>query len=119
MRFKVLGINDDRSFCECCGKDMLKKVVWIEDTETGDVRHFGTTCALKPSKGFDCSAEIKEAIKTVEGRIKSATSGVFSKYRRAGGGFLPHPTDKFARLAADMPLWQRLWDEAVKSAYQR
>ncbi len=30
-RFKVLGINDDRDFCEICGKVELKKVVWLEE----------------------------------------------------------------------------------------
>ena len=33
-RFKVLGINDDRDFCEICGKVELKKVVWLEDKES-------------------------------------------------------------------------------------
>jgi len=62
-RFEVLGINDDRDFCECCGKLNLKRVVWIKDNETGIVRHFGVVCADKPAKGFDVSAEIKQASK--------------------------------------------------------
>ena len=42
---KVLGVNDDRDFCECCGKNNLTRVVWIEDTETSAVKHYGTHCA--------------------------------------------------------------------------
>lgn len=43
--FKVLGVNDDRDFCECCGKQNLKRVVWLEDLRTGAIEHRGTTCA--------------------------------------------------------------------------
>ena len=42
---KILSINSDESFCDCCGKSNLKRVVWIEDTETGNVNHYGTVCA--------------------------------------------------------------------------
>jgi len=50
--FKIKGVNDDRNFCECCGKDNLKSVVWIENLETGELKHFGSTCALSPLKAF-------------------------------------------------------------------
>lgn len=61
-RFKVLGVNDDRDFCECCGKTNLKRVVWIEDTETGNVQHFGVVCAASPRKAFGLGREIKQAV---------------------------------------------------------
>lgn len=51
-RYKFLGVNDDREHCECCGKQGLKRVVWIEDTETGEIKHYGTTCATNPAKAF-------------------------------------------------------------------
>lgn len=51
-RYQFLGVNDDRNFCECCGKQDLKRVVWIEDTEEGTIKHFGTTCATNPGKAF-------------------------------------------------------------------
>lgn len=44
---KILGINDDRDFCFCCGKEGLTRVVWIQNEETGEIVHFGTTCATK------------------------------------------------------------------------
>lgn len=64
-RFLVLGINDDRDFCECCGKQGLKRVVWIHDTELGEVKHFGSVCATQPQKGFGPAVEkqIKSAIR--------------------------------------------------------
>jgi hypothetical protein len=65
-RFNVKAVNDDRDFCMCCGKSGLKKVVWIEDTETSQISHFGTTCASSPAKAFGLQQEIKKAIKDHE-----------------------------------------------------
>lgn len=47
MKFKVLGTNDDKNYCEICGKIELKKVVWIENIETGEIFHAGINCAAK------------------------------------------------------------------------
>ena len=60
-RFEVLAVNDDRDFCECCGRQGLKRVVWVRDTETDVVKHFGTTCVLAPSKAFGVEADVKVA----------------------------------------------------------
>ena len=46
-RFKVIGTNDDQTWCDICGKTELKRVVWFEDLETGEVLAAGTTCAAK------------------------------------------------------------------------
>jgi hypothetical protein len=43
-RIKVLGINDDRSSCQCCGREGLKRVVWLE-IDGGEPVHYGTSCA--------------------------------------------------------------------------
>lgn len=45
VNYKLLGVNDDKDFCSCCGKQGLKRVVWMEDNRTGEVNHFGTHCA--------------------------------------------------------------------------
>lgn len=45
--YKILGVNDDKDFCSCCGKQGLKKVVWLEHLESSEVNHFGTSCAAK------------------------------------------------------------------------
>lgn len=57
--YKVLGVNDDKDFCSCCGKQGLKKVVWMENNETGEVLHFGVVCAGK----LQFSGDIKRAEK--------------------------------------------------------
>ena len=70
MRFKVLGINDEQDSCQCCSKTGLKRVVWIEDTETGDIQHFGTSCAQSPNKAFGLKSEISKAIREFEAEKK-------------------------------------------------
>lgn len=42
---KVLGINNDVTTCECCGKANLKLTVVLGD-EYGE-RHYGRDCAAK------------------------------------------------------------------------
>lgn len=44
MGYRIKGINDEESSCCCCGKKGLKRVVWLE-SESGDIAHYGTTCA--------------------------------------------------------------------------
>ena len=53
MNYKIIGVNSDKDFCSCCGKQNLSKVVWIENTESSKINHYGTTCAaylLSPVK---------------------------------------------------------------------
>jgi len=71
-RFAVKGINDEQSFCSCCGKQGLKRVVWIEDTETGDINHFGTSCAENPAKAFGVTSEIRKAVREYDKAAKVA-----------------------------------------------
>ena len=109
-RFIVKGVNDEKETCECCGKNGLKRVVWIEDTETGEIKHFGTTCALKPAKGFQSDAEIKRAIRKFEDDEKSLWAWAAMVYRKAGGKYQAHPTDKYCVIPAD----QALYDQCAK-----
>ena len=44
MAFKILGITDAVSTCDCCGKKNLKKAVELENPE-GDIVFYGTDCA--------------------------------------------------------------------------
>ena len=88
-RFEVLAVNDAASFCECCGRSGLQRVVWIADHETGEHKHFGTSCATRPAKGFDCVAEIKTAIKRHTDAMKYAAARAYAAYKTAGGKFLP------------------------------
>jgi len=113
MRFLVHGINDDKSFCECCGKSGLQRVVWIEDTETGEIKHFGTNCAQKPAKGFDCVAEIKSAIKSANEMEKRILSEASRRYKASNGPRISGCDERgpFSKVV-DMPLWERCKIEA-------
>lgn len=51
-RFQIKAIVDDVNSCDCCGKTGLIRTVAIEDLESGEVKYFGTTCAMQPVKGF-------------------------------------------------------------------
>ena len=44
MTFKILGITDAVSTCDCCGKKNLKRAVELENPE-GDIVFFGSDCA--------------------------------------------------------------------------
>lgn len=46
----VKAINDDQATCEICGKEDLKRVVWLENSETQEIIAAGTTCAAKLQK---------------------------------------------------------------------
>lgn len=56
--FKLLGVNDEVTTCECCGKSNLKCTV-VLGTDGGEVRY-----------GRDCAAR---ALAGVFGRPKTAT----------------------------------------------
>lgn len=92
-RYKVLAVNDDRDFCECCGRQRLKQVVWIEDTETQEIKHFGTTCAASPVKGFGVDQEIKQAVATFKDRQQALWSIAHKLYRKAGGNYTGNGQD--------------------------
>lgn len=89
-RFRIKAICDDVSSCECCGKTGLKRTVAIEDSESGEIRYFGTTCAMQPVKGFGIEkAEMARSMSA----FKTAQSNLWSKarriYRERGGKFVP------------------------------
>lgn len=42
--FKLLGITDEITTCDCCGKSNLKFTVGFEN-EVGEVVHYGRDCA--------------------------------------------------------------------------
>ena len=61
---KVLGITDERTECECCGKVGLKCTVAIECTDidgngTGNVLYFGRDCAARKIHGNNKSGSVK------------------------------------------------------------
>lgn len=86
-RFKFLGVCDDVNECECCGKTNLARTIAFEDMVTSEIRHFGTSCATNPAKGFD--AETVAQIKTLKGFLatlaKEFWGDVWRYYKHIGG----------------------------------
>ena len=124
-KFKVLGINDDEDFCMCCGKVGLAKVVWVEDMETGEIKHFGTTCAKQPAKGFNLP-EIKKAERAYKSANQQAHCRAHQLYKKAGAKYTPiYETNQFGgksivgQSCNDMDLYKALhkqaWEE-IKAA---
>lgn len=112
-RFQVLSISDERDFCECCGKTGLKRVVFVRDTETDEVKHFGTTCANSPAKGFNLGNEIKAAIAKHNSYLKCLNQIAYSEYKRAGGSYIGNSTDGWK------PANQSLYTQVRQAAVAR
>lgn len=47
---KILGITDETTTCECCGKTNLKKTVVLETEDGGELR-YGSDCAARALLG--------------------------------------------------------------------
>lgn len=114
-RYEVLAVNDDRDFCECCGKEGLKKVVWIRNNETDEIKHFGVICAGKPEKGFGLDIEIKTAI-TKHANFQKAVAYAASRIYRAKGGQY-QKTGDYEWAPADSSLFLQCRDEAKKQSF--
>lgn len=128
-RKKVLGVNDDQDFCCCCGKEGLRRVVWIEDIETGEVAHFGTTCAAKNAPAL--FGEIKESIRAHDKHLSQQAKEELSRlrqertdkflarkdelYRQRGGGWVTKLVGAAkieATIPTDSDLMQECWEQA-------
>ena len=78
-QYRILGITDSVTSCDCCGKTGLVKTVVIEDSETGNMGHYGTTCAMNPAKCFGFSkSEMAKAIN----RFKAEQQAIWLAARR-------------------------------------
>ena len=91
-RFQVVAVNDERDFCECCGKKGLRRVVWVRDTETDEVKHFGTTCVLAPSKAFGVEKQVKAALDSFKAQEQAIFRAAYVEYKKRGGNYVAHPT---------------------------
>lgn len=57
--FKILGITDDTTVCEHCGKKNLKRVVVLENITTGEIVRMGTDCAARAMKTKKSNVDIE------------------------------------------------------------
>lgn len=70
---KILGVNSDKDSCDCCGKNNLKRVVWLD--MDGDVVAFGTSCAARALKveGNWSASNAEKLVATVNARRETAS----------------------------------------------
>lgn len=90
MKYRIAGISDDVTTCECCGRTDLKRTIALE-SGTGEIRYFGTACAAHAMgrSGRKASASIeREALNTprITGYcVKNLTTGLVVKDQSTGG----------------------------------
>lgn len=68
---KILGINDDVTTCECCGRAGLKKTVVLD--MDGSQVHYGTQCAAKTLR-FGAGATKSPVKIEAEAKLAAANS---------------------------------------------
>lgn len=102
---RVLGTMDEITSCDCCGRRDLRSTVALADTESGDVVHYGVTCAARAMR--QDVAQVRRQVSaadTANRRAREAEATAASVARvRAWDAFL-------ARLApaaprADLPVY--------------
>jgi hypothetical protein len=92
-RYILKAINDEESKCSVCGKTHLKRVMWIEDVDAGEVMNVGTTCGrrLLGVKNIDkwVQSEIdrqkKELTSTLEQTLEHKAYAQLAKFAFEGG----------------------------------
>ena len=68
---KALGITDERTSCDCCGKSNLKCTVAME-LDGGEIVYYGRTCASRNTG--KTSRQINAEVRAEEARILAAAS---------------------------------------------
>lgn len=63
MAAKILGINDDVTTCECCGRTGLKKTV-VLDIEGVGIVHYGSDCAATKLHGKKAARKMVDSVAT-------------------------------------------------------
>lgn len=49
-RFNVMGVSEDRTTCDCCGKQNLKRTVCLRRESDGEDLFYGVNCAADALK---------------------------------------------------------------------
>jgi hypothetical protein len=90
MEATILGITDDVTVCECCGRDDLKRTVAISFDGAAAV-YYGTTCAAR-------------SIKTTAADIRA------SARRAMDAKIAAERAERDAKFRAEDALWQSFLD---------
>lgn len=99
----VLGISDDVTMCECCGREDLKRTVAISFDGAAAV-YYGTTCAARAIK--TTAADVRAAARRADDDKKAAARAIRDAEFRAEDArwqsFLderaPGGTDRFTQI---------------------
>lgn len=122
-KYKLLGTEDMEWVCDFCGKKEISVCYTVEDTQTGMILRFGSSCIRKALKigRSDLSKEIKiikssiqdkyrKLIFSFSGRLLDVTKECRAKYPKAG--FLPKECVEYWRLSyLESSLRKRMYRE--------
>lgn len=92
-RPKLMGISDEVSTCECCGRPNLKRTVMISLDGESDPVYFGSQCAHRALTGRGYSIKGSEIMKQAEAlhstqRLLSAARAQLARYQEmANAGY--------------------------------
>lgn len=86
-KFRMVGINDDASECSCCGRQGLKRVVWlmpldVDGNPEGDAAPYGTSCAATlmgyayPKSSASKRKIEAEAVMAMRQTVEDAVTGI-------------------------------------------
>lgn len=87
--YRVVGVSDDVTTCECCGRFGLKRTVALMDRD-GAVRHFGSQCAARAlgRRARNAAAMVeKEALNAqpvVGYVVRNLTAGAYIRDQASG-----------------------------------
>lgn len=83
--FKILGITDERTDCDCCGKSNLKCTVALE-TEAGDTVYYGRHCAALAMHGSKSARNVSRVEVAAAKAVSDAEYNRQSKLARIADG---------------------------------
>ena len=90
-RYSLLAVNDEESVCAVCGKEHLRKVMWLRDVVNGEEPFaVGTTCGAK-LLGIP-TAKVNTAVKNFASVVE----------RKRYGMYLQHPSWELARQELEL-----------------
>lgn len=85
--YKVKGITDERTDCDCCGKQNLKCTVALipldaDGNEAGDVVYFGRQCAAYAVLGSKSARNVRQIEIKAEAEVRSLKLLIETKSKR-------------------------------------
>lgn len=89
-KFRVLGTNDDKSDCLCCGRHGLKSVVWLQPLDDhgedcGEPVHFGRVCGARAA-GWGYGSDRSRIDRSIAAEERKACDHYYAKAREVMAG---------------------------------